>query len=170
MLFATLALQHTFPKISATLRLSKRSSTVSRICLSLCLSFFLSLSLSLTVSLVQTSSAQVYTADMFTMGEGTEVQILSENFLSVVTTGRIVQNRLELNNSLIPTQKVQIIFSNGQTGEVGILAAIVSFEGNDLLIPSSDTNANETSEMTYISLYDWLANSKGILLSTVPSD
>lgn len=167
MLLALLALQNTFLTLCFTLRTSK----VSHVCLSICLSLFLSLSFSLFFSIGQTSSAQAYTTDIFTMGEGTEVQILSENFLSVVSTGQIVQNKLELNNSLVPTQKVQIIFSNAQTGEVEILPAIVSFQGNDLLIlTSSNISGGGSSDAAYISLYNWLATSKGILLTTVPNN
>jgi len=132
--------------------------------LKLFLSFCVSLFLSLCISLTPIGLAQNYSADLFPMINGTEVQVLSENFLSVVTTGRIVQNRLELYNQLNPTQKVQVIFSNAQTGEVGILPAIVSFEGDDLLIPVANNSSNTAT--TYISLRNWLLTSKGITLNT----
>lgn len=143
-----------------------QKSNRSNLYYSLCICLFLSLGFNLNLK----SSAQNYSVDVLPVIEGTEVQIFSENFLAVVTTGQILEGRLELYNSLTPTQKVQVIFSNAQTGEVAILPAIVSFEGNDLLIPTSRntvTNNLESSEIAYISLYDWLLSNKGITI-TVP--
>lgn len=137
-------------------------SFISKVIIGLIVSLFLSLCLSLSLTGMAQNTSNNYSADMYPMIDGTEVQILTENFLGLVTTGRILQGRLELNNKLVPTQKVQIIFSNAQTGEVGILPAIVDFEGNDLLIPVTN---NSSSTTTYISLHTWLTSTKGITLN-----
>jgi len=144
-----------------------RLKTFSNLSYNIFISIFFSLCLSLSLSIGQTGLAQNtshnYSAALFPTIDGTEVQILTDNFLGLVTTGRIFQSRLELNNKLIPTQKVQIIFSNAQTGEVGILPAIVDFEGNDLLIPVTSNGSPATT--TYVSLHTWLLSTKGITLS-----
>ena len=137
--------------------------------LSMFKAFWLSLCLVVLLSFCSTGSTQGYSADLFPMVPGTELQILSSNFLTVIANGRIVQDRLELQNTLRPTQEVQLIFSNAQTSQVGILPAIVSFSGDDLLIPIANdaTNTNTVTTTSYLSLREWLYTSKRITLTLV---
>ncbi len=143
--------------------LSWRPNLKSNLALSICFSLLLSLASLGTAQFAQNNPS----ADLFPMVDGTQVQILSSNFLTVIASGQIMQGRLELQARLIPTQDVQLLFSNAQTGEVGILPAIVSFEGNDLLLPvQMNTNAPHPAALSYISLRNWLFTTKGITLTT----
>ena len=65
---------------------------------------------------------------------------------------------------------IDTILKYAQTGEVGILPAIVSFEGNDLLIPlEMSNNGQRSGTVSYISLRNWLFTTKGITLTTAPN-
>ena len=150
-----------------------KSNLKSNLALSIFLSLLLSFSFLLNFSFV--ASAQQTSTDLFPMVNGTQVQILSSNFLTVITSGQIIDGRLELYAKLTPTQDVQLLFSNAQTGEVSILPAIVSFKGDDLLIPitgdlTEATNIGNTSPQSsmesYISLRNWLLSTNGITLTT----
>lgn len=127
----------------------------------------LSIYISLLLSLSFISSAQTNSSELFPMVNGTQVQILSSDFLTFIAGGQILEGGLELHAKLTPTQNVQLIFSNAQTGEVGILPAVVNFAGDDLLIPvTTSIGRTQSGTVSYISLRNWLFTTKGITLRT----